>query len=72
VLSALDAFYADVVQNLKAWAAAPPRLRSDAETEQPAVAPALVSAALSSQDDPEPARGASTEDDAAVLADQTR
>ena len=62
VLSAIDAFYADVVQNLKIWAAAPPRLRPEVETEQPTVPPALVSTALSSQDNPahgrdsEPAR----------------
>lgn len=54
VLSALDTFYADVVQNLKAWAAAPPRLRAEVDTEQPAVAPALVSTSISSQDEPEP------------------
>ncbi|UJP41462.1 hypothetical protein [Cellulomonas palmilytica] len=56
VLTAIDTFYAEVVQNLKAWAAAPPRLRSETEvvvTEDPSVPPALVSTALSSQDDPE-------------------
>src|SRR5665647_1606394 len=53
VLSAIDAFYGDVVEHLKAWAAAPPRLRSEADalaTEEGQVAPALVSTALSSQD----------------------
>lgn len=71
VLSAIDAFYADVVQNLKAWAAAPPRLRSDAETDQAAVAPALVSTALSSQDDPAPARdGGPAREEAADAAER--
>jgi len=54
VLAAIDTFYAEVVQHLKAWAAAPPRLRSEADalaTEEGQVAPALVSTALSSQDD---------------------
>lgn len=70
VLAAIDAFYADVVQNLKTWAAAPPRLRSDAETEQP-VARALVSTALSSQDDPEPVpAGDATAAGPAVLVGQ--
>ena len=53
VLSAIDTYYAEVVQHLKAWAAAPPRLRSEADalaTEEGQVAPALVSTALSSQD----------------------
>lgn len=57
VLTAIDTFYADVVQHLKAWAAAPPRLRSEADalaTEEGQVAPALVSTALSSQDDEVP------------------
>jgi len=56
VLEAVDTFYADVVQQIKAWSAAPPRLRTEAEaaeiaTEQPEVTPALVSTAMSSQDD---------------------
>lgn len=56
VLAAIDVFYGDVVEHLKAWAAAPPRLRSEADalaTEETQVAPALVSTALSSQDEPE-------------------
>lgn len=54
MIAALDAFYGDVVEHLKAWAAAPPRLRSDADVVAPdasEVPPALVSTALSSQDD---------------------
>jgi hypothetical protein len=55
VLDAVDAFYADVLQHLKAWSAAPPKLRPDVESiahEQPGTSPALVSTALSSQDEP--------------------
>lgn len=50
VLDAVDDFYGQVIQNLKPWMPAPPRLRS-AEDVEP-VPPALVSTALSSQDDP--------------------
>jgi len=60
VLDLVNAFYADVVQQLKAWSAAPPRLRTEAEVhavvaEQDGVPAALVSTAPSSQDDEEPA-----------------
>ena len=54
VLEAVDGFYAEVLQNLKAWSAAPPKLRAEADELAAAlegVAPALVSTALSSQDD---------------------
>ncbi|QIX27948.1 hypothetical protein ncot_16150 [Nocardioides sp. JQ2195] len=52
VLDLLDGFYGDVVQNLKAWAAAPPRLREPEPT--PVDVPvALNSTAQSSQDGPE-------------------
>ncbi len=49
VLTAVDGFYGDVLQHLKAWTATPPKMRDPAETpsETPA---ALVSTALSSQD----------------------
>lgn len=59
VLDAIDSFYAEVMQNLKAWSAAPPRMRSDAEAavQQEPVAPALISAALSSQDGAQVAAG---------------
>lgn len=54
-LATIDAFYSDVLQSLKAWSAAPPKLRQpDAEviaTEQPAPA-SLVSTSFSSQDEP--------------------
>ena len=68
VLTAVDSFYGEVLQNLKAWSAAPPRLRQpDAEevaVEQPAPA-SLVSTGYSSQDEPQlssldPAIGQST------------
>jgi hypothetical protein len=54
VMDTVDAFYEDVVQHLKAWSAAPPKLRS-LEEPPPDVKPALVSTALSSQDGAEPA-----------------
>lgn len=53
VLDLVDAFYGDVVQYLKAWSAAPPKMREvDPEPSQPS---ALSSTALSSQDGSEPA-----------------
>lgn len=54
VVEAVNAFYGDVIQHLKAWTATPPKLR---ETEAlPAhTLPELVSTALSSQDGAEPA-----------------
>lgn len=61
VLDLVDAFYADVVQNLKAWSAAPPRMR-EAEPE-PTQPPALSSTSLSSQDGPEPVDDPATHDD---------
>lgn len=51
-LSLVDSFYGDVVQNLKAWTATPPKLR-EAENVAPGEAPRLSSTALSSQDGPE-------------------
>lgn len=50
VLDSLDAFYADVVQHLKPWSAAPPRLRADVVAGDD-VPIALASPALSSQDE---------------------
>lgn len=54
-LAAVDLFYGEVLQNLKAWSSAPPRLRQpDAElvaAEQP-TSQNLVSTGFSSQDDP--------------------
>jgi hypothetical protein len=62
VVDAINGFYEQVIQNLKPWMPAPPRLRS-AEDVQPVepVSPSLVSTALSSQDDPEPATPAKIE-----------
>lgn len=52
MLAAVDAGYEEIGQRLKAWAATPPRLRSDDEVEVEVGVPAsLPSAALSSQDD---------------------
>ncbi|MBB5790739.1 hypothetical protein [Jiangella mangrovi] len=52
LLAAVDTFYGEVIQHVKAWSAAPPRLRPepDAAERQPDVPPALVSTSLSSQD----------------------
>lgn len=55
VLAGVDGFYGDVLGTVRAWAAAPPKLRP-AELEPPeiddAVRPALVSTDYSSQDGP--------------------
>jgi hypothetical protein len=52
VLDAVDNFYSDVLQHLKAWSAAPPKMRDPAEV--PPVSPAsLAATAQSSQDGPE-------------------
>ncbi|TQM81250.1 hypothetical protein FHX81_3613 [Saccharothrix saharensis] len=54
VLGAVASFYEEVVQNLKPWAAAPPRIRPEEAFAPPVdVPPALVSTAPSSQDGPE-------------------
>jgi hypothetical protein len=66
VLDAVDGFYADVLQHLKAWSAAPPKLRPDVESivhEQEGTAPSLVSTAPSSQDEPTPERAQQLGDD---------
>lgn len=58
VTDAVDAFYGTVLQNLKPWSAAPvPQLREEPAPPDiaPDIAPALISTALSSQDDPETA-----------------
>lgn len=72
VLTAVDTFYGEVIQHLKAWSAAPPRLRPELEAaEQRAEVPAaLVSTALSSQDGAEavPPADAGATDEAEVPA----
>jgi hypothetical protein len=53
VLDAIDDFYEQVIQNLKPWMPAPPKLRSPEEVVEPEpVATSLVSTAISSQDGP--------------------
>jgi hypothetical protein len=56
LLAAIDTFYGEVLQSLKAWAAKPPRMREQTDTSELAkdqeVPPALVATALSSQDGP--------------------
>lgn len=56
VLAAVDDFYEQVIQNLKPWMQAPPRLRSPEEVVVEPVSPALVSTSISSQDAPEQPR----------------
>lgn len=55
VLDVVEDFYAEVLQHLRAWAAAPPKVRDAAEEPPQPVPPALVSTSLSSQDGPEEA-----------------
>ncbi|MEJ2855200.1 MULTISPECIES: hypothetical protein [unclassified Saccharothrix] len=62
VLGAVMGFYEDVMQNLKSWAAVPPRIRSEESFTPPADVPAaLVSSAPSSQDGAETAAPARDE-----------
>ncbi len=51
VIDSVDTFYSDVLRQLKTWTAPPPRLRE--EPEAPGEPQALVSTALSSQDEPD-------------------
>lgn len=53
VLDLVDGFYTEVMQNLKAWSAAPPRMREQEEPQPER--DSLVSTSLSSQDGAEPA-----------------
>jgi hypothetical protein len=70
VLEATDDFYAEVMQHIKAWTAAPPKVRDTGDEPAQPVPPALVSTALSSQDGAEdvtdvtPAASTGTADDA--------
>ncbi len=62
VLDAVDSFYADVLGQLKAWTAAPPKLREEPIVEPLlAVEEELVSTSLSSQDGTAPADDATVE-----------
>jgi hypothetical protein len=75
-LGAVDTFYGEVMQHLKAWSAAPPRLRPepDPDNRRPDVPVALASTALSSQDGAETVIGqdgqetVNTHDDAKLAA----
>jgi hypothetical protein len=62
VLQAVATFYEDIVQHLKNWTPAPPKVRAESPItpSEPGVAPSLLSSALSSQD------GAQTADDEPV------
>jgi len=56
VLDLLDGFYEDVIQGIKPWTAAPPRLRPNVpEPPEPTVPAALASTSMSSQDGADPA-----------------
>lgn len=68
VESAIDAFYGDVLQELHAWTATPPRLRESPEVPDGSVA--LSSTALSSQDGQESA-GRQAEDADALVPEMT-
>jgi hypothetical protein len=68
VVDALNTFYPDVVQHLKAWSAAPPKMREPVELPTEAQ-PALVSTSLSSQDGSEPS-DAPEDDDSESHGDQ--
>jgi hypothetical protein len=50
VLDAIDVFYGDVMQHLKAWSASPPRLREPLPEELVPTNSPLTSNAFSSQD----------------------
>jgi hypothetical protein len=71
-LGAIDDFYAEVLQNLKPWLSAPPRLRA---TDEPnviePVAPSLVSTSISSQDGPQPESNPSAGQRAAPSIDES-
>ena len=55
MIDLVDTFYAEVMQDLHAWSAAPPRMRTEPVPDaEPAVASDLSSTSLSSQDGPEP------------------
>lgn len=73
VLDLIDAFYADLVQNLKPWSAAPPRMREPVQVQD--TSPQLVSTSLSSQDGPEEATdelGEGTTDQVSRPAEESR
>lgn len=55
LIDALDTFYQEVGEQLKPWAAAPPKLRDDPRLPDDVPA-ALVSTAISSQDEPQEER----------------
>jgi hypothetical protein len=58
-LTAVDRFYTEILQTVKAWSAKPPQMREQIDVgelaQDQAVVPALVSTALSSQDGAEQA-----------------
>ncbi len=72
VLTAVDGFYGEVLQHLKAWTATPPKMREAADPPS-GTRPTLVSTALSSQDGAEAAEAVSSpaqNDEVAVVASE--
>jgi len=71
-LTAVDQFYGEILQSLKAWSAKPPRMREQIDVTELAqgqdVVPALVSTALSSQDGAEPSDSGPPSDPASLGA----
>lgn len=68
VIDAVDDFYGEVLQHLKAWTATPPRMREATGLPEGKV-PELVSTALSSQDGVEPVADGAAEDQDALVDD---
>lgn len=66
VENAINTFYGDIVQDLRAWTAVPPLLRE--APEQPEERPSLTSTALSSQDGTESGEAASGPTDESELS----
>lgn len=75
VIATVDDFYETVLQQLRAWSAAPPRLRQPDESRvmdsEPIRPPSLSSTDISSQDGPETHRAASTQG-AAITTDSAK
>jgi hypothetical protein len=76
VLQTVGTFYEEVVQHLKNWTPAPPKVRSESvQPMEPGIEPSLVSSALSSQDgvrtiDDEPAESPRLADEPSPHVDE--
>lgn len=71
VLAGVDNFYAQILGDLKAWSAAPPRMRPEApsvpEDREPTQPSSLSSTDFSSQDGPEPSEPLNGSEGTSVL-----